>query len=154
MNPPRNRVPSLSRSRAIETASARVTRSLALTSMPKISPPRSCRTRSISCPSWLRRTARRGPPLLVDPDLTTLPTRIYTLRPLRREALRAVIERPARLAGIEVDDELVDRLVDDTNTGEALPLLAFTLAQLAEGVTRGGRLSSARYDQLGGVQGP
>ncbi|MGH3875366.1 MAG: WD40 repeat domain-containing protein, partial [Pseudonocardiaceae bacterium] len=29
----------------------------------------------------------------------------------------------------------------------------FTLAQLAEGVTRGGRLSRARYDQLGGVQG-
>ncbi|MFN2495945.1 MAG: hypothetical protein ABR608_08570 [Pseudonocardiaceae bacterium] len=40
-----------------------------------------------------------------------------------------------------------------TNTGEALPLLAFTLAQLADGVTHGGRLSSAHYDQLGGVQG-
>jgi len=48
---------------------------------------------------------------------------------------------------------LVDRLVDDTDSGEALPLLAFTLAQLAEGVSRGGRLSSARYEQLGGVQG-
>ncbi|MGH3837275.1 MAG: TIR domain-containing protein [Pseudonocardiaceae bacterium] len=91
--------------------------------------------------------------LLVDPDLAALPTRTYTLRPLRREALRAVIERPARLAGIDVDDALVARLVDDTDTGEALPLLAFTLAQLAEGITRGGRLSSARYDQLGGVQG-
>lgn len=91
--------------------------------------------------------------LLVDPELTALPTRTSTLRPLRREALRAVIEKPARLAGIDVDDGLVDRLVDDTASGEALPLLAFTLAQLAEGVTRGGRLSRARYDQLGGVQG-
>ncbi len=91
--------------------------------------------------------------LLVDPELATLPTRISTLRPLRREALRAVIERPARLAGIDVDDGLVDRLVDDTASGEALPLLAFTLAQLAEGVGRGGRLSRARYEQLGGVQG-
>ncbi|MGH3900266.1 MAG: hypothetical protein ACRDTA_18885, partial [Pseudonocardiaceae bacterium] len=91
--------------------------------------------------------------LLIDPELAALPTRTYTLRPLRREALRAVIERPAQLAGIDVDDGLVDRLVDDTDSGEALPLLAFTLAQLAEGVSRGGRLSSARYDQLGGVQG-
>ncbi len=91
--------------------------------------------------------------LLVDPELATLPTRTSTLRPLRREALRAVIEKPARLAGINLDEGLSDRLVDDTDTGEALPLLAFTLAQLAEGVGRGGRLSRARYDQLGGVQG-
>ncbi|MGH3772030.1 MAG: WD40 repeat domain-containing protein, partial [Pseudonocardiaceae bacterium] len=47
----------------------------------------------------------------------------------------------------------VERLVEDTDSGEALPLLAFTLAQLAEGVTRGGSLSSTRYEQLGGVQG-
>ncbi|MGH3889878.1 MAG: hypothetical protein ACRDSZ_25490, partial [Pseudonocardiaceae bacterium] len=91
--------------------------------------------------------------LLINPELAALPTRTSTLRPLRREALRAVIERPAQLAGIDVDDGLVDRLVDDTDSGEALPLLSFTLAQLAEGVSRGGRLSSARYNQLGGVQG-
>ncbi|MGH3692991.1 MAG: WD40 repeat domain-containing protein [Pseudonocardiaceae bacterium] len=64
-----------------------------------------------------------------------------------------MIEKPAQLAGIEVDEGLVERLVDDTDSGEALPLLAFTLAQLAQDVTRGGRLSSARYDQLGRVQG-
>ena len=75
------------------------------------------------------------------------------LRLLGREALRTVIERPARLAGIDVDAALVDRLVEDTNNGEALPLLAFTLAQLAEGIRRGGQLSATRYDQLGGVQG-
>ncbi len=91
--------------------------------------------------------------LLGDPGLASLSTTIYPLRPLHREALRAVIEKPAQLAGIDLDDGLVDRLVDDTDSGEALPLLAFTLAQLAEGVTRGGRLSSTRYDQLGGVQG-
>ncbi|MGQ0774635.1 MAG: nSTAND1 domain-containing NTPase [Pseudonocardiales bacterium] len=91
--------------------------------------------------------------LLLDPELAVLPTHTYMLRPLRREALRDVIEKPARLAGIELDDGLVDRLVEDTDSGEALPLLAFTLAQLADGVTRGGRLSATRYDQLGGVQG-
>jgi len=92
-------------------------------------------------------------PLLLDPDLGVLPTRPYPLRPLRREALWAVIEQPARLAGIEVDEGLIERLVEDTDTGEALPLLAFTLAQLSDGVASNGRLSHARYDHLGGVQG-
>ncbi|MGQ0777561.1 MAG: nSTAND1 domain-containing NTPase [Pseudonocardiales bacterium] len=91
--------------------------------------------------------------LLADPGLAALPTGISPLRPLRREALRLVIEGPARLAGIDVEASLVARLVDDTDTGEALPLLAFTLAQLADGVGRGGQLSAARYDQLGGVRG-
>jgi WD40 repeat protein/energy-coupling factor transporter ATP-binding protein EcfA2 len=91
--------------------------------------------------------------LLVDSELEVLSTRMYPLRPLRCEALRTVIEKPARVAGIDVADELVSRLVADTGSGEGLPLLAFTLAQLAEGVGRGDRLSEARYDQLGGVQG-
>lgn len=91
--------------------------------------------------------------LLIDAELAVVPTHTYTLRPLRREALRAVIEGPARLAGITIAEDLVARLVADTSSGEALPLLAFTLAQLAEGVSRGGQLSGARYEQLGGVQG-
>ncbi|MGH3693202.1 MAG: TIR domain-containing protein [Pseudonocardiaceae bacterium] len=91
--------------------------------------------------------------LLIDTDLAVLPTHPYALRPLHRETLRAVIEGPAQLAEIEVDEDLVVRLVADTDSGEALPLLAFTLAQLADGVSRGGRLSQRRYDQLGGVQG-
>jgi WD40 repeat protein len=91
--------------------------------------------------------------LLLDSDLAVVPTHPFTLRPLHREALRTVIEGPAQLAGIGVDDDLLAQLVADTDTGEALPLLAFTLAQLAEGVGRGGQLSLARYEQLGGVQG-
>ena len=91
--------------------------------------------------------------LLADSQLVTLPMTIYPLRPLHREALRLVIKGPARLVGINVEDYLVAGLVEDTDTGDALPLLAFTLAQLANGVQRGGQLSIARYDQLGGVQG-
>ncbi|MGH3815216.1 MAG: toll/interleukin-1 receptor domain-containing protein, partial [Pseudonocardiaceae bacterium] len=91
--------------------------------------------------------------LLVDSDLAGLPTRTYVLKPLYREALRAVIERPAQVAGIDIAEDLVARLIADTGSGEELPLLAFTLAQLADGVRRGSRLSSTRYGQLGGVQG-
>ncbi|HEV7450380.1 MAG TPA: TIR domain-containing protein [Pseudonocardiaceae bacterium] len=91
--------------------------------------------------------------LLGNPELATLPTRTFMLGPLRREALRTIIERPARLAGISVAEHLVTRLVEDTGSGEALPLLALTLAQLADGVSCGGQLSHARYDELGGMQG-
>ncbi|MGH3829924.1 MAG: TIR domain-containing protein [Pseudonocardiaceae bacterium] len=91
--------------------------------------------------------------LLADTGLAALPTRHYPLRPLCRDALRTVITDPAQLAGITIDGELVTRLVADTDSGEALPLLAFTLSRLAGGVSRGGQLSTARYDELGGVQG-
>ncbi|MGH3696335.1 MAG: TIR domain-containing protein [Pseudonocardiaceae bacterium] len=91
--------------------------------------------------------------LLSDSALAALTRTIYPLRPLRREALHTVIEDPAKLAGITIDDELVARLVADTDSGEALPLLAFTLAQLAAGIKRGDHLSAARYEQIGTVQG-
>ena len=79
--------------------------------------------------------------------------RPFAVQPLSREVLPAVIEEPARLAGIAIEDELVARLVADTGGGAALPLLAYTLEQLVEGVGRGGRLLMSRYEQLGGVQG-
>jgi WD40 repeat protein len=91
--------------------------------------------------------------LLGDAELADLPTRTFPLRPLRREALASVIEGPAELADITVDSDLVSRLQGDTGTGDALPLLAFTLEQLAKGVRRGGQLSAARYEELRGVQG-
>jgi WD40 repeat protein/energy-coupling factor transporter ATP-binding protein EcfA2 len=91
--------------------------------------------------------------LLASPELRDLAADTFALRPLRHDALHRVIEEPAEVAGITVDDQLVESLVEDTETGEALPLLAFTLAQLAEDVPRGGRLSTSHYKQLGGVQG-
>ena len=94
-------------------------------------------------------------PLLLCPELTELELgrHLFGVRPMTREALPAVIEEPARLAGIAVDDGLVAQLVADTAGGEALPLLAYTLEQLANGVSRGGRLLMSRYEQLGGVEG-
>jgi WD40 repeat protein len=92
-------------------------------------------------------------PASKDPDLLKLPPRIQPLRPLAADALREVIERPAGVAGLTFDDDLVTRLVTDTGSGDALPLLAFTLEQLADGVRRGGRLTHQRYDEIGGVRG-
>ena len=77
----------------------------------------------------------------------------YVLAPLRTEMLRVAVEEPARIAGLELEPELAPRLVADTGSGEALPLLAFTLRELADGLTPGGVMTVARYDALGGVQG-
>ncbi len=91
--------------------------------------------------------------LLVLPGLEETDVDTFPLRPLTRDRLRMVIEEPARVAGLSLDRELVDRLVGDTDDGEALPLLAFTLNRLADGLSRGERLLAARYEELGGVQG-
>jgi len=85
---------------------------------------------------------------------TGLPVReVFPVAPLRRDLLPLVVTGPARRAVISVDEELLARLVADTGTGEGMPLLAFTLAELADGVGRGGALSAERYERLGGVQG-
>ncbi|BBX72076.1 nSTAND1 domain-containing NTPase [Mycolicibacterium psychrotolerans] len=88
-----------------------------------------------------------------DPDLMNVRTRIYQVRPLGTDALRAVIEEPAAVAGLSFEDDLVTRLIGDTGTGDALPLLAFTLEQLVADAGRGDVLTHRRYDEIGGVQG-
>ncbi len=92
-------------------------------------------------------------PIAKDPDLSKLALRIRQVRPLQSDALRSVIEEPAKVAGLAIDDDLVAHLVADTGSGDALPLLAYTLEQLADGLTRGGTLSQQRYVDIGGVQG-
>jgi WD40 repeat protein len=87
------------------------------------------------------------------PALGEAPIEAYVLAPLRPEMLREVIEEPARVARLRLENGLVAALVADTGSGEALPLLAFTLRQLAEGLPTGGMLTLARYQDLGGVQG-
>ena len=64
-----------------------------------------------------------------------------------------IIEGPARLAGLQLDDGLVEAMVDDTGTRDALPLLAFTLRRLYERFGGDGRLTVAEYESLGRLEG-
>jgi hypothetical protein len=91
--------------------------------------------------------------LLKTPSAAPLRERPFALGPLGEQFLEDVIIRPARKADITFDPELARRLVQDTGTGEALPLLAFTLSRLVDGVQAGGRVGLDRYEQTGGVQG-
>ncbi len=87
------------------------------------------------------------------PALTGRRIEAHVLTPLDRDMLRDIIEGPAKVARLRLDNGLAAQLVADTGSGEALPLLAFTLRQLAEGLPAGGTLTLARYRDLGGVRG-
>jgi WD40 repeat protein len=83
--------------------------------------------------------------------MSVAPTVLH-VPPLSRTDLAEVISEPARRSHLTLEDGLVQRLVDDTGSGDALPLLAFTLARLATDA-EDGRLTHAEYDALGGVKG-
>ena len=82
------------------------------------------------------------------------------LVPMGRKNFRQVIVKPAELAEIEIEDKLVDAMVEDTETGDALPLLAFTLRELWEKKTEQRQATGAKitinlgdYQQIGGLGG-
>jgi hypothetical protein len=79
------------------------------------------------------------------------------VEPLSRTRLPEVIERPAQRAGLDFEAGLVERMVEETTGGDALPLLAYTLQELWERVRREGRTEGtvrfADYEAVGGVVG-
>jgi WD40 repeat protein/energy-coupling factor transporter ATP-binding protein EcfA2 len=87
------------------------------------------------------------------PALVGRPIEVYVVAPLGQDMLHEVIERPARVARLRLDDGLAGELVADTASGEALPLLAFILRQLANGLAPGDTMSQSRYHDLGRVRG-
>jgi WD40 repeat protein len=82
------------------------------------------------------------------------------LNAMSLDELPAVIERPAQLAGLALEPGLVQAIVIDAETPDAMPLLAFTLRELWElapkptaGLASGGRLTLHQYrDELGGLK--
>lgn len=92
-------------------------------------------------------------PLLASSEFTELPVRSFPLRPLDPKMLPTVIEAPMRLAGLRVAPELVSRIVAETDSGECLPLLAYTLQEATMGMRRGAELTAQHYDSCGGVRG-
>lgn len=83
--------------------------------------------------------------------MSVAPTVLH-VPPLSRTDLAEVISEPARRSHLILEDGLVERLVEDTGSGDALPLLAFTLARMATDA-EDGQLTHADYDAIGGVKG-
>ncbi|NOU10305.1 MAG: SUMF1/EgtB/PvdO family nonheme iron enzyme [Nitrospira sp.] len=66
----------------------------------------------------------------------------------------SLIEGPAERAGLKLGQGIVQAMIHDTETSDALPLLAFTLRQLYDGYGDDGLLTLEEYrDELGGLDG-
>ena len=74
---------------------------------------------------------------------------IFTLGPMPRDRLGAIIEGPARIADIQIEPGLTERILADAGAPEALPLLAFALRELNERYGQDKRLKIVEYEALG-----
>jgi WD40 repeat protein len=83
-------------------------------------------------------------------DLFTTP---MALGMLTRDDLTTVIQQPGQLGGMRYTPGLVNRIVGDTGTSDALPLLAYLLQELYFTVGRGKTAGFTDYASLGGVAG-
>ena len=54
----------------------------------------------------------------------------FPVAPIETRQLPLVIEGPAKLGGLQIEPGLVQLMVQDSASGDALPLLAFTLRQM------------------------
>jgi len=78
----------------------------------------------------------------------------FPLDPPGVGAILQMIIRPAEAAGIELEEGLVQRLIDEAGAGPgAMALIAFTLNQLYQQEKSSALLSIKAYDAFGGVKG-
>ena len=70
---------------------------------------------------------------------------------MRRDEMRQAMSEPAKMVGITFEDGLIDRILDETGGGQALPLLAYNLQNLATSVPQmtAGSLGSAMRKAAG-----
>ena len=79
---------------------------------------------------------------------------VFSLAPIQIGSFRDVIQGPARVAGLEIEPALVDRLLADSgNVQNSLPLLSFTLERLYREFLAGKVITLADYEALGGFAG-
>lgn len=84
--------------------------------------------------------------------LRDLDAAFEVVTPIPRQQLGRVVEGPAKLAGLEVEPSLVLQLVQDTETHDALPLLAFTLRELYDRHAGEGHITLEHYRLAGGLE--
>jgi hypothetical protein len=88
-----------------------------------------------------------------NPVLRGIDYESLSLGPISPEGMRRVIEEPAKMGAVELEEGLTDRLIDDAETPDALPLLSFTLWVLWRDFGDDRVIELSEYDRLGGLQG-
>jgi WD40 repeat protein len=76
----------------------------------------------------------------------------FSLGPMPLARIPQIIEGPARVAGLRVDDAFVQQAVRDAETADALPLLAFALRELYDRASDDHYLNLAEYNALGDAE--
>ncbi|GAA2723997.1 hypothetical protein GCM10010439_20620 [Actinocorallia aurantiaca] len=89
----------------------------------------------------------------LDGDRAALFSRPVAIGALTRADLATVVEAPGVLAGLRFAPGLVTRIVEDTGTSDALPLLAYLLQELYFAAGAGKVATFEDYARLGGVEG-
>ena len=79
------------------------------------------------------------------PELSRLPYEAMHIGPMSVEGFAQVIEGPAEVAGIRIGYGLTQALVNDANSRDALPLLAFSLRELVDRYGKDGVLTIEDY---------
>ena len=96
------------------------------------------------------------PAIQEDPSLISWneQTELFRLDLLKNERLFDIVRRPAELVSVRFEnDALVNQIVDEANTSDALPLLAFTLKRFYDTCAERGVFSRVDYEEeLGGLQ--
>lgn len=72
---------------------------------------------------------------------------------MSRAQLVEVVERPGALVSLGFEPGVVDSIVSETGTDDALPLLAYLLQELYFASGPGGTVTEELYRRLGGVPG-
>jgi WD40 repeat protein len=73
----------------------------------------------------------------------------FSLKPMPLDRVRDIIEGPARVAGLTVDEDLIVAAMNDAATDDALPLLAFALRELYDRFGQTKKLTLEAYLALG-----
>ncbi|GKS65717.1 hypothetical protein YTPLAS72_30210 [Nitrospira sp.] len=90
-----------------------------------------------------------------DPAMRRLRVEPFVVPQMQVDDFASVIEGPAKIVGLELGSGLVQAMISDTKTSDALPLLAFTLRELWDGFGKHEkRLTLEQYrDKLGRLDG-
>jgi len=76
----------------------------------------------------------------------------FSLAPMPLARIAQIIEGPARVAGLRVDEAFVRQAAQDAETEDALPLLAFALRELYDRASDDNHLSLSEYQALGSAK--
>ena len=88
-----------------------------------------------------------------NPELRKFESSDLRVGPMSPDDVAQVIRGPAELAGIELETGLVQKMIRDADTDDALPLLAFNLRELYDRYGDDGHITIEEYDNLDGLTG-